>query len=92
MTSLVELSSCSRALVVGLPRARGLAKRLISLGMIPGAEVQVLQNWGSGPLIVEVHGTRLALGRGQAARVTVEPLPASDGEGPDCSAQGLEDA
>lgn len=40
----------------------------------------VLQNWGRGPLIVEVHGARLALGRGQAARVEVEPesQPAGD--------------
>jgi len=43
-------------------------------GLNPGSEIQNLQNWGRGPLIVEVHGARLALGRGQAARVVVEPL------------------
>ena len=38
----------------------------------------VLQNRGRGALIVEVHGARLALGRRQADRVTVEPVEASD--------------
>ena len=72
MTSLAHIPSCSRAVVVALPRARGLAERLISLGLTPGAELQVLQNRGRGPIIVEVHGARLALGRGQAVRVAVE--------------------
>jgi ferrous iron transport protein A len=67
----------SRAVVSSLPAARGLAKRLIALGVTPGAEVRVLQNRGRGPLIVEVHGCRLALGRGQAMRVGVEPVAES---------------
>ncbi|MCE5254825.1 MAG: ferrous iron transport protein A [Actinomycetia bacterium] len=79
MTTLVDLPACSRAVVMDLPHSRGLARRLIALGLTPGAEVRVLQNWGRCPLIIETHGARLALGRGQAARVTVEPLP--DGEG-----------
>jgi ferrous iron transport protein A len=74
MTSLADLPPCSRAVVAELPHSRGLAKRLIALGLTPGAEVRVLQNWGHCPLIIEAHGARLALGRGQAARVIVEPL------------------
>lgn len=78
MTSLTQLPSLSRAVVVALPHFRGLAERLISMGLTPGAEVQVLQNRRRGPLIIEVHGVRLALGRIQAARVTVAPLPAAE--------------
>jgi ferrous iron transport protein A len=74
-SSLAQLPAGSRAVVAGLPHSRGLAKRLIALGLTPGAEVRVLQNRGRGALIVEAHGARLALGRGQAERVTVEPLP-----------------
>ena len=77
MIPLVHLPSGTPAVVVSLPRARGLAGRLIALGLTPGAEIQVLQNWGRGALIVEVHGARLALGRGQAARVAVELLTAA---------------
>jgi ferrous iron transport protein A len=78
MTSLADLCRYSRAVVAGLPHSRGLAKRLIALGLTPGAEVRVLQNRGHCPLIIEVHGARLALGRGQAARVTVDLLPPSE--------------
>ena len=53
MTSLAQLPSCSRAVVVALPRTRGLAERLISLGLTPGAELRVLQNRGRGPLIID---------------------------------------
>lgn len=87
MTSLAELPPDSRAVVAGLPHSRGLAKRLIALGLTPGAEVHVLQNWGYCPLIIETHGARLALGRGQAARVTVQPLSPL---GPDESGAGDE--
>lgn len=77
MTTLAHLTPGSRATVTGLPHPHGLAKRLCALGLNPGAEVHVLQNRGSGPLIVEVHGARLALGRRQADRVTVEPVEAA---------------
>ena len=89
MTSLAQLPSCSRAVVVALPRTRGLAERLISLGLTPGAELQVLQNRGRGPLIIEVHGARLALGRGQAARVAVAPAPGLGGADAECEAPDI---
>jgi ferrous iron transport protein A len=74
MIPLTHLPAGARATVQSLPHPHGLARRLVALGLNPGAEVLVLQNRGSGPLIVEVHGARLALGRGQAARVVVEPV------------------
>ena len=74
MTSLAHLGKGARATVMSLPHPHGLAKRLCALGLNPGAEVRVLQNRGSGPMIVEVHGARLALGRRQADRVAVEPV------------------
>jgi Fe2+ transport system protein FeoA len=78
MTTLGRLPAGARATVMSLPHGHGLARRLVALGLNPGAEVCVLQNRGHGPLIVEVHGARLALGRGQADRVAVEPLETSE--------------
>jgi Fe2+ transport system protein FeoA len=77
MTTLARMPRGARGKIGRLPSPHSLAKRLVALGLNPGAEVCVLQNRGSGPLIVEVHGARLALGRGQADRVTVEPVPGS---------------
>jgi len=87
MRPLAGLPKGARARVAELPRPHGLAKRLCALGLTPGAEVCVLQNRGRGPLIVEVHGARLALGRGQADRVAVELL-----ESPGCAPEPDADA
>jgi Fe2+ transport system protein FeoA len=74
MTWLSLVPAGSRAVVSALPGAQGLAKRMIALGLTPGAEVKVLQNRGRGPLIIEVHCARLALGWSQAAKVAVRPV------------------
>ena len=51
--------------------------RLATLGFTPGARLRVVQNYGRGPIIVNLRDTRVALGRGEAAKIEVE----SRGEG-----------
>ena len=57
--------------ILDLRGGRGLVGRLASLGFTPGASVEMLQNYGHGPLIVEVRDVRIALGRGEAQKVLV---------------------
>lgn len=45
--------------------------RMAALGFTPGAEVTMVQNFGHGPVIVAVRGTRIALGRGEAGKVHI---------------------
>lgn len=52
---------------------RGVVCRLAALGFTPGAEVRMIQNFGHGPLIVNIRDTRIALGRREASRVRVSP-------------------
>ena len=52
----------------------GLVSRLSSLGFTPGARVTMVQNFGRGPIIVMVRGTRIALGRGEAQKIIVIPI------------------
>lgn len=59
------------AQVVGLSGGRCMVIRMVSLGFTPGATVQVIQNFGHGPLIVNVRDTRVALGRFEARSVLV---------------------
>jgi len=54
-----------------LAGGRGFMGRLAALGFTPGVEVTMVQNFGHGPLIVLVRDTRVALGRGEAAKVLV---------------------
>jgi ferrous iron transport protein A len=70
---LTDFPSGSRGRVQRLLGGRMLSQRLAGLGLTVGAMVEVLQNYGRGPLIVSVRDTRIALGRGQADKVLVEP-------------------
>ncbi len=78
--SLVSLAPGQRARVEAICCGHGFRMRLAALGIIPGTLITVLRNAGAGPVIVEARGGRLALGRGQAARIEVQPI-SSEGEG-----------
>ena len=54
-------------------KAWGLERRLADMGLTPGTRITVVKSAPfHGPLEVLVRGSRLALGRGMAARVFVE--------------------
>ncbi|MDD2471725.1 MAG: FeoA family protein [Dehalococcoidales bacterium] len=49
----------------------GLRNRLGDMGIVPGVELKLVSPETAGPVIVEVKGSRLALGRGVAQRIMV---------------------
>lgn len=60
-----------QATVVEIIGGSGLIKRLYELGFTPGAKVRVLSS--SGPILVDVRGTRIALGKGVVMKIIVNP-------------------
>ena len=72
--SLDALQPHQRGIVIELAGGRGLLSRMASLGFTPGVEVVMVQNFGHGPLIVLVRGTRVALGRGEASKIRVRKM------------------
>jgi ferrous iron transport protein A len=70
--SLTELSVNHQATVSAFSIGTAEATRLVSLGLTPGAEVSMTQNYGRGPLIVTVRGTHVALGRVEASKILVQ--------------------
>jgi len=58
----------------------GFVSRLSSLGFTPGARIEVVQNYGHGPLIVAIRDSQIALGRGQAMKVYVSTPEGGKGE------------
>lgn len=73
-TEVVALSALhpgERGIVAELLGGRGVLGRMAALGFTPGAEVTIVQNFGHGPLIVLLRDTRVALGRGEAGKVSV---------------------
>jgi ferrous iron transport protein A len=61
--------------LVAVRGGRRVRKRLADLGLTPGTVLQVVQADAWGPLIVAFKDdARLALGRGMAHKMMVEPL------------------
>ncbi len=72
-TRLALLPPGARAKVIEIDSGCRLRTRLLQMGITPGAIVEVVDNT-RGPVIVRVRGVTIALGRGMAARIIVEPL------------------
>ena len=70
--SLMSVKAGARARVQAVDGGHQLGRRLASMGIYPGAEIKVVR--GGGPVIVEVRGTRVVVGRGMASRVMVNPV------------------
>lgn len=51
---------------------RAVASRMSSLGFTPGVDIEMVQNYGRGPMVVNLRGTRVALGRGEARKILVQ--------------------
>ncbi len=73
--SLASLPPGGEGRLVAIHGGRGQALRLRRLGLRPGALVRIVAagGWG-GPVLVEVDGCRVAVGRGLARHILVEPL------------------
>jgi len=76
--SLSALAPGEVGVVRQLAGGRGFISRLATLGFTLGAEVNMVQNFGHGPLIVNIRDTRIALGRGEAAKVVVGRIMNND--------------
>ena len=68
---LSSLKSRHTGIIHNVLAGHSLTSRLVSLGFTPGAELTMVQNYGWGPVIVQVRDTRIALGRGEARKVRV---------------------
>ena len=69
---LSELPGGARGAVHRLAGGHSFVDRLVTLGFTVGAEITVVQNYGTGPVIAMVRDVRIALGRGESAKVWVE--------------------
>ena len=55
----------------GYHGSRRILRRLLDLGITTGCVFQVVQGGDSGPVLVQVRGTRIALGHGLASKLIV---------------------
>ncbi|MCX7817981.1 MAG: ferrous iron transport protein A [Kiritimatiellae bacterium] len=72
----IALASCATgtdAVMVAADTSPPVRGRLAAMGLVPGVRLHVLRKDRAGPVVVAVHGTRLAVGRSVAERIHVRP-------------------
>ncbi len=75
ITVAAPLPQRPTSLVVSLASEGPERRRLLDLGLVPGAQIRAaLRSPLGDPTAYEVRGALIALRREQAARITVEPL------------------
>ena len=68
---LAFLSEGEEGEIIGFNGGRGMVQRLSDMGFIPSEKVKVLTSNSPGPVLVDVKGSRIALGRGVAMKIIV---------------------
>ncbi len=71
--TLIETPVGQKVRVVSIDGGRQLVRRLLSLGLSVGAEIEVLHHRGRG-VVVARQGNRVALGKGIAEKLRAEVL------------------
>jgi len=77
MNALMPLSMASpgqEVRLVGVRGGWGIRRRLADMGLTPGEKGGGVQSGPSGPRLIAVRDSRLALGRGRAHKIMVEPI------------------
>jgi len=69
---LTMVDEGNKAILRSIEGGRQLRGRLAALGLLPGTELEVIQNSGHGPFVLSVKGSRIVIGRGMAARISVD--------------------
>ncbi len=71
---MMPLSMVSPGEVVKVVTVRagwGLQRRLADLGLTPGVQIRVINSQRPGPVVIDIRGSRLALGYGIAHKIMV---------------------
>ncbi|MCP4571774.1 MAG: ferrous iron transport protein A [bacterium] len=69
---LTMVSEGTKAILKSIDGGHQMRGRLAALGLLPGTELEVIQNSGHGPFVVSVRGSRIVIGRGMAQRMEVD--------------------
>lgn len=69
---LDQIEKGEHVTLLALQCGRAIASRMTSLGFTPGVQIEMVQNYGKGPLVVNLRGTRVAIGRGEAGKIVVQ--------------------
>ncbi len=69
---LSMVSQGEKVQVIRIDAGWGLQRRLADMGLTPGLKVRVVGSQRPGAVVLDVRGSRLALGRGIAHKIMVK--------------------
>ncbi|WP_456475792.1 FeoA family protein [Candidatus Pyrohabitans sp.] len=69
---LAMLAVGEEARIIGVKGSANRARRLLGMGFTRGTRVRILSSNFSGPVLVDIKGSRIALGRGLAMNIMVD--------------------
>ena len=69
MIPLGLLNEGDKAEITYTKGGRGVTLRVNELGFYPGSHIRMIRNIKAGPVIVELKGCRIAIGRGIAMKI-----------------------
>jgi ferrous iron transport protein A len=58
--------------LIGVRAGWGLQRRLADMGLTPGVQIRVMNSQTPGPVLIDLRGSRVALGRGVAQKILVK--------------------
>lgn len=62
----------------GKKRGFGIFSRLLDLGLTKGCTFEVVQASSHGPVLIEIRGTRIALGHRLASKILIEEVSSEE--------------
>jgi ferrous iron transport protein A len=74
ITALSAIHRSELCRVISIAGGEGLRSKMYNLGVHESERVKVVQNRGFGPLVIDIGGTRLILGRHMAERLWVSRI------------------
>ncbi len=51
-----------------------LRDKLLSMGLLPGKDIEILSVRKNGPVIVKINDTRIVIGHGMASKILILPV------------------
>jgi ferrous iron transport protein A len=75
LTTLEKVYENKKAMVTDIQGGQGKRQGLGQMGIPPGDTITMLRSGAlRGPILIEVHSSQVALGRGIASRIIVEEV------------------
>jgi ferrous iron transport protein A len=61
-------------MIIRIDAGCGLNNRLAAMGLLPRVQIKVVNNHHPGPFVIDLKGSKMALGRGMANKIMVQEI------------------